>query len=230
MKTVILFSLLSLAFSGDHPQKHSNLLEWGIKGKVKSIKMYSFEDLSIENDSILADTFNLENWDRFAHTYYNKEGMTDSMIIYRHQQVAPVRYIMSYQPDTTITYQVIEQDTMLFSKSFWLSKFSYQMNLFDDGELKHRDTYTLNNDFSISEVHYEFFESDQKTVSFDFYDKIYFNEHNRLDSVLTYSESIKNEVVTNRDLEIDEHGTAIKSIKTYNNESRRIIIREVEYY
>lgn len=230
MKAVIFFSILSLVFWGDHPQKHSDLLEWGIKGKVKSIKMYSFEDLSMESDSILVDTFNLENWDRFAHTYYNQEGMTDSMVIYNQQGKSPTRYLYNYQKDATIIHQSSKGDTTLFAKSFWLNEFSYQMEIFVESELNHRDTYTLNKDYTVSEVHYEFLESDQKTISFDFYDKIYFNEHNRLDSVLTYSENIKNEVVTNRDLEIDEHGTAIKSIKTFNNESRRLIIREVEYY
>lgn len=230
MKTIVLLSIFSLVILGDHPEKHSDLLEWGINGRVKSIKMYAFNYHGVENDSIEVDTFNLENWDRFVQTYYNHEGMTDSMVIYNYREMPPLKYITDYLPDVAITNLIYEKDTTLFSKTYWTDKFNYRMDIYDGGKLKNRNTTRLNKDFSVREVHYELIDPENQTVYHEIKDQVYFNDQLQLDSIVTSSENNVNNVTINKDIAIDSAGNPIKSIKNYNNEKQLFIIRKIEYY
>lgn len=226
--TFTLILLLSFGFRETDTPKYSDLGEWGINGDVKMMKSLYYYNVKWNDKNLIP--INQEQWDRMSLTYYNTEGNMDSLIVYNSTYASAIKFIYDTIGDTSATYIITNNDSVLYSKKYWKSTYDYVVEIFNNNKLATREIYFLDKNFRLKEVKKDQYKLEANSLYFSSIEKMYFNEKNQLDSIRAFTNDKFGDLTVNMDIECDSIGNPLKSIKKVGQSDPYLIFREFIYY
>jgi hypothetical protein len=224
--TLILF--ISCALKEKGTPKYSELEEWGLSADVKDVNAYYYKSVRKNGENLIP--IDKEQWDRMTITYYNKQGMLDSLKVYNSKNSSPITFIYVKEGEIIKTYLVSNSDTILYSKKYWKSEFNYIIEILNDNRVETKEFCYLDDKFRMKEIKREIYNLEDSSIEFSTGEKIYFNKNNQLDSIRGFSEGKMNDLTLNIDTEFDRNKNPIKSTKKSGEMEPYLIVREFTYY
>ena len=214
----------------DEDSKFCELKEWNLKGKVKKITNYIFENINPGYaQSKLADT---AKCDRRNIATYDRKGNLISLENITKSKTGKVTMKgeskMIYFQNKRVSTQILNGDTFSVAVRQWISDSSYTDTI--------KNNVNQNTGLNITVLDKNRVIKWQQIESLKEYDiarpvKIYFkfNDRKQLIEIVSQTENGKQTVETNKDFAFDKTGNPIKSMKQQSTKST-LIIRKYEYY
>lgn len=208
----------------------SELTEWNLKGKVRKITNYIFDNVNAGfGQSSVIDT---NKCSRVNTVVYNTMGNAISFYNIMKSKsggiVSRNRSIVSYADNCRYSIDILNEDTFSYAKRQWVSDSSYtdtiknnqKMNIVVYKTVLHKNGVV---NYQISESLKEYDVSGPVKFYFTF------NAKGRLVEIITHLEDGRIVTESNADLAFDKTGNAVKSMKKQKN-TRTFIFRKFEYY
>lgn len=208
--------------------KYSELGEWGLTGEVKILKAFYFKNVKKNGKDM--NPIDKEQWDRMTITYYNRDGNMDSLKIFNSKNASPMSFVYSKKDEINNTDLLSDNDTVLFSKKYWKSKYHYVIEILSNNKVETKEMYYLDEKYRMKEIKREHYSIEDNSIEYTSGENIYFNDANRLDSIRAFSDGKLDNLTLNVDLEQDRNNNPIKTSKKVGQLEPYLIIREYTYY
>lgn len=211
------------------PQNYSELKEWGIKGKIKTITQYRF-DCDLENID-RANTLETLNWKDKTLVYYNKFGNVEQLKIFLKDSLGKeylegeINY--KFSEIGSMGFYIKNTDTLTTYLKSWVDANTYKVQIYSGKKLATESIVNLKEDFLASRQSDIYYENDEPHFSSNRY---YFDELKNLNK-------IESEDIANKTSEFSKHfiydkiGNPLKTLKTNEDSQDSIlIIKKYTYY
>lgn len=211
--------------------EHSDLVEWGLHGKVKSIQLLVYADATVKNgvpepiDSLL--------WRVKTMVYYNREGNTDSIISYVKSdggERVQSKMTYNYSGKEYIAYSNQERFSPKRMRRIWNDSYSYTIDIYESDSLVTKSVALLDKQFRVREIKESHFDAGKSAPFLELTRRYFFDRKGYLLKIEEEGDAGMEKTKVSH-FEFDRYDNPIKSYRIINDgENNFLVLRLFEYY